>query len=87
MTSLMQTIHAVLQWIDPILGVLAFFPIYLTFHEIVYGRRRRHKRWFNAIRREPGSRPSVLIIDILPGKAIGLCAKVGDGALIRRRIV
>jgi hypothetical protein len=36
----------------------------------VFGRRRRERRWFADIRRQPGERPAILIVDLLPGKDV-----------------
>ena len=70
MSTFLQWVHSAFQFIDPYFGVLATFPIVLTFWEIWFGRRRRHKRILRDIRSNPGSRPAALIVDILPGKEI-----------------
>lgn len=61
------------DWLDPIgvvLGLLALVPIVWTWWDVVFGRRRRERRWFNAIRRQPGERPAILIVDLLAGKDV-----------------
>jgi hypothetical protein len=61
------------EWLDPIgvvLGLLALVPIVWTWWDVVFGRRRRERRWFNAIRRQPGERPAILIVDLLAGKDV-----------------
>lgn len=60
-------------WLDPIgvvLGLLALVPIVWTWWDIVFGRRRRERRWFDDIRRRPGERPAILIVDLLPGRDV-----------------
>lgn len=60
-------------WLDPIgvvLGLLALVPIVWTWWDVVFGRRRRERRWFDDIRRQPGERPAILIVDLLAGKDV-----------------
>lgn len=60
-------------WLDPIgvvLGLLALVPIVWTWWDLVFGRRRRERRWFDDIRRRPGKRPAILIVDLLPGRDV-----------------
>ncbi len=69
-----QTIHDfIMTWLDPIgivLGLIATIPLVWTWYEVAIGERRRRKRWFEAVRRDPGARPAILIVDLLPGKDI-----------------
>jgi len=61
------------NWLDPIgvvLGLLALVPIVWTWWDVVFGRRRQERRWFADIRRQPGERPAILIVDLLPGKDV-----------------
>lgn len=61
------------NWLDPIsvvLGLLALVPIVWTWWDVVFGRRRRERRWFADIRRRPGERPAILIVDLLSGKDV-----------------
>lgn len=61
------------NWLDPIgavLGLLSLVPIFWTWWDVVFGRRRRERRWFAEISRTPGERPAILIVDLLPGKAV-----------------
>lgn len=32
--------------------------------DVVFGQKRRQRRWFNQIRREAGQRPALLIVDL-----------------------
>ena len=60
-------------WLDPIgimLGLVALVPIFWTWWDVVFGRRRRERRWFAEISRRPGERPAILIVDLLPGKDV-----------------
>ena len=60
-------------WLDPlgiVLGLVAMVPIFWTWWDVVFGRRRRERRWFAEIRRQPGERPAILIVDLLPGKDV-----------------
>ncbi len=70
----MQPIYDfIMTWLDPlgiVLGLVATVPMIWTWWEVVFGERRRRKRWFEAVRRDPGARPAILIVDLLPGKDI-----------------
>lgn len=60
-------------WLDPlatVLGLLALVPIVWTWWDLVFGRRRRERRWFAEISRRPGERPAILIVDLLQGKDV-----------------
>lgn len=60
-------------WLDPlgiVLGLVALVPIFWTWWDVVFGRRRRERHWFADIRRRPGERPAILIVDLLPGKDV-----------------
>jgi len=70
MIDFWQHIHSYVQAIDPYFGVVALIPILLTFWEVWFGRRRRHKKWFAEVRQASGPRPAILIVDILPGREI-----------------
>jgi hypothetical protein len=63
----------VMTYLDPVgvvVGVLIAVPVILTWWEVTLGRRRQQRRWFREIRRRPGERPSILILDLLAGKDI-----------------
>jgi hypothetical protein len=60
-------------WLDPlgvVLGLLSLVPIVWTWWDVAFGRRRRERRWFAEISRQPGERPAILIVDLLPGKDV-----------------
>lgn len=60
-------------WLDPIgivLGLVALVPIFWTWWDVIFGRRRRERRRFADIARRPGERPAILIVDLLPGKDV-----------------
>lgn len=63
-------ITKVLDPLGIVLGLVALVPLFWTWWEVVIGRRRRERRWFAEIRRQPGERPGLLIVDLLPGKEI-----------------
>ncbi|MDD3652187.1 hypothetical protein [Immundisolibacter sp.] len=61
------------DWLDPVatvLGLLSLVPIVWTWWDVTFGRRRRERALLQHIRRAPGERPAILIMDLLPGKNI-----------------
>jgi hypothetical protein len=63
----------ILEYLDPIgivLGLLMLIPVVWTWIDIAFGDRRRQRKWFDDVRRNPGERPAVLVIDLLQGKDI-----------------
>lgn len=70
----MDTVRAfIAAWLDPlgiVLGLISLVPIFWTWWDVVFGRRRRERRWFAEITRRPGERPAILIVDLLPGKDV-----------------
>lgn len=68
-----QITDPIMTYLDPVgvvIGVLIAIPVMLTWWEVSFGRRRQQRRWFQEIRRRPGERPSILILDLLAGKDI-----------------
>jgi len=68
-----QLTDPIMTYLDPIgvvIGVLIAIPVLLTWWEVTLGRRRQQRRWFREIRRQPGERPAILILDLLAGKDI-----------------
>lgn len=56
-----------LDFLDPIgiwVGLILAVPVFWTWYDVVIGQRRRYRRWFAEIRREPGQRPAILIVDL-----------------------
>lgn len=63
----------IMAWLDPIgiiLGLLISIPIIWTWYEVIFGKRHQYKKWHREIRKQPGKRPGILIIDLLPGKNV-----------------
>ncbi len=61
----------IMDWLDPIgvvVGLLLAVPVFWTWYDVVIGRRRRARQWFRQVSRDPGQRPAILIIDLLPGR-------------------
>lgn len=67
MESLLTFTRDVLDPIGVWLGIVLSVPIIWTWLDLVWGRRRRHKRWHRKASSYAGTIPSVLIIDLLPG--------------------
>lgn len=53
-----------------VIGIVVALPIFQTWYEVIFGEERRRRRWLNEVKRSPGVRPGVLIIDVLPKKSI-----------------
>lgn len=53
-----------------IIGILIAIPVLWTWWQLVFGEHRQRRRWLAEISRDPGRRPGVLIIDLLPGRDI-----------------
>jgi len=63
----------IFTWLDPIgvvLGLVVALPVFWTWYEVVFGERRRRRRWFHQVRSDPGERPAILILDLLAEKDI-----------------
>lgn len=71
---MMDTIRAFISdWLDPIsvvLGLLSLVPIVWTWWDVTFGRRRLQRRWLQEVRRDPGVRPAILVVDLLPDKDV-----------------
>lgn len=62
----------VMTWLDPIgvvMGLVIAVPVLWTWWQVVFGERRQRRKWLEEIRNLPGTRPGVLILDLLPGKS------------------
>ncbi len=60
-------------WLDRIgivVGLVIAVPVFWTWWQIVFGEHRRRREWLVEITRQPGARPGVLIVDLLPGRNI-----------------
>lgn len=63
----------IMKYLDPIgvvIGLLIAIPVIWTWYQVVFGSKRKHKKWLNEIINSPGDRPGILIIDILPSKSV-----------------
>ena len=55
------------DWLTPasvVLGLVVTVPIFWTWWELIFGRRRRYRSWWKQIQKEPGERPAILIVDL-----------------------
>lgn len=72
--ELLETLRDwVMAWLDPIgvvLGILVAVPIVWTWWDVVFGSRRRRRRWFREASTARGEAPAILIVDLLPGKDV-----------------
>ncbi|MCX7628204.1 MAG: SAVED domain-containing protein [Methylophilaceae bacterium] len=65
-----ETFWEVLGRTSIIVGLILAIPVFWTWWQVVFGERRQRRRWIKEISRQPGHRPGVLIIDLLPGRNI-----------------
>lgn len=70
MHDLIYFIEHVLGPISTVFGILSAVPIFWTWYSIVWGKKKRHRRWHEQATKIPGNRPSVLIVDLLPDKDV-----------------
>lgn len=61
--------------IAALVGIIIAIPVFWTWWQVVFGERSRHRRWLVQVSREPGARPSALVIDLLPGRDISTCVQ------------
>lgn len=71
MNKLLWFINEVLNPIGILIGIVLAVPVFWTWWQVVFGERRQRRKWLAEISRNPGGRPGVLIVDLLPGKDIG----------------
>lgn len=64
-----DTIFSLIDRIGVVVGIIVAIPIFWTWYE-VFGSRKRRAEVLRRIRQEPGSRPSVLIVDLLPNRDV-----------------
>lgn len=60
-------IEFIMTWLDPIsivVGLIATVPIFWTWWEVAFGRRRRHAKWYKDARSGKAV-DAVLIVDLL----------------------
>jgi hypothetical protein len=63
-------IMAVLDPIGVVVGLIIAVPVVWTWIDVVFGERRRKRRWFREARNRGGQRPAILIVDLLAAKDI-----------------
>ncbi|CAN2041131.1 SMODS-associated and fused to various effectors domain-containing protein [Candidatus Magnetomoraceae bacterium gMMP-15] len=56
----------VLSPINIVIGLLIAVPIFWTWWEVIFGRRRREKKWMKEICSNPGNRPVLLVVNLKP---------------------
>ncbi|WP_058558329.1 SAVED domain-containing protein [Thiohalocapsa sp. ML1] len=57
-------------YLDPVgivLGLVIAVPVFWTWWEVSFGRRRRERRWFREFAKRPGACPGILIVDLRSG--------------------
>lgn len=70
MQALLDFIRDVLDPIGVVVGLILAIPVFWTWWQVVFGERRWQRRRLTEISSQPGSRPGVLILDLLPGRNI-----------------
>jgi hypothetical protein len=73
MDALIVVREWVMDWLDPVgvvVGILIAVPVFWTWWDVVFGDRRRRRRWFHQARSAPGETPAILIVDLLSGKDV-----------------
>jgi len=70
MQWIIRFINDVLGPVSIVIGVITVFPILWTWWEVTFGRKRQHRRWFTEVQKTAGTRPSILIVDLLEAKNI-----------------
>jgi len=70
MDSLLPFITGTLDPIATVVGLISAIPIFWTWYDVVIGRKRRARRWLREVRRKPGQRPALFLVDLLPDKDI-----------------
>ena len=84
MNQLLWIINEILNPVGIVIGIVLAVPVFWTWWQVVFGERRQRRKWLAEIARSPGGRPGVLIVDLLPGKAIGASVRrhlAADAAL------
>ncbi len=70
MSEILEIINVYLDPFSVVVGVVTAVPIFWTWWEVIFGRRRRHRKWFMEMRKSTGERPGILTVDLLPGRNI-----------------
>lgn len=78
------------EWLNRtsmVLSLVLAVPVLWTWYQVVFGERRQRRRWLAEITRQPGNRPGVLIVDLLPGKNIEASVKAHLAADISLQVL
>ena len=69
MENVVNFINTTLDPIGIVIGLILAFPVFSTWYHVTIGRRRRERKWLAEVMRptNEGSRPAILIVDLLPG--------------------
>lgn len=84
MQPLFDFIRDVLDPLNTIIGLVIAIPVFWTWWQVVFGERRHRRHWLAEVTRQPGERPGILVIDLLPGKDIAASVRhciAADAAL------
>ena len=68
-------IDQVLGPIGVIVGLLVAIPVFWTWYDVVWGRRRKHGVWLKKAAANSGRLPAVLIVDMLAGRDMGAAVR------------
>lgn len=63
----------IMTYLDPIgivVGLVLAIPVFWTWWQVVFGERRRQRKLFQELRKAKGTRPGILILDLLPGRNV-----------------
>ncbi len=63
----------IMTYLDPIgvvIGLIIAVPVIWTWVDVVFGRKRRRRRWYEEARGRTGNRPAILIVDLLTDKDV-----------------
>lgn len=70
MNDVIDFINYVLSPVSAVFGILTTVPIFWTWYSIVWGKKKKHRRWHKEASSVIGALSSVLVVDMLPGKDV-----------------
>lgn len=59
------------DYLDPIgilIGIILAIPVFWTAYHVTWGEEAQRRRFFKQISKKPGRTPSILVVNLLPGK-------------------
>ncbi len=62
-----------MDYLDPFgiwIGIILAIPVFWTWYQVVWGAKKQKQDWLKQIRKTPGERPAVLIVNMQPEKDI-----------------